>query len=672
MLKKIHITFGIRIKIFIMLLGISIISVSIMGLTSYQSAKSVLNQKLKTTSEQTIGEVSRGIDNYFLAMSNLVKVVAQDADIIQADNKTSMSFAKHLIANVKDTDENIVDLFVGMEKGAFYTYPEQEAASENDYKSSEWYTQAVDHRGEVIITKPYISQTGKRVVTIAKTIDRQYDTMGVVGMNIDLEMFSNSLSDIVIGKSGYIFIADMAGNMISHPDRSLIGTQDAKDLSFWSEATAKEQGFTSYEYQGVSRFGAFYTSKVTGWKIIASMENSELKKDVSGILKTFLIVLIIICIAALLVSYFFSSSISANINKLVELLGKVSQGDFTVSSKVKSRDEFRQLGEHFNLMVSNVSGLIQNLQKSTSTVNETAVMMANIAKDTNYSIKEVAGALDEVSQGAAQQAESASEGSDNILQLSDLLGRIDQSTQIIYELSGTSSDLTENGLKQIDILLDTSGETKVSTEKISELVKDMNESMNRINEISDTITGITNQTNLLSLNASIEAARAGESGRGFSVVAGEIRKMSEQSRVSAVQIKEILEELKEKAASSAEAMELTNRKVALQEEAVDQTKAVFYDIMAAVKALAEKIQEINGHISKILTKKEIIVEQIENISAVSQESASALEEVNASTEVITDSMGTVSVYANELQQLAMLLETQAKSFTVRCDERSTQ
>ncbi len=672
MLKKIHITFGIRIKIFIMLLGISLISVSVMGLSSYQSAKSVLNQKLKTTSQQTIGEVSRGIDNYFLAMSNLVKVVAEDADIIQADNKTSMSFAKHLIMNVKDTDENIVDLFVGMEKGAFYTYPVQKTAEKKDYKSANWYVQAVKHRGEVIITEPYLSQTGKRVVTIAKTIDRQYDTMGVIGMNIDLEMFSNSLSDIKVGKSGYIFIADMAGNIISHPDRSLIGTQEAKNLSFWSEATAKQQDFTSYEYQGVSRFGAFDTSQITGWKIIASMENSELKKDVQIILQTFLVVLIVICFAALAVSYFFSSGISGNIRKLVALLEKVSQGDFTVSSSIKSKDEFRQLGEHFNLMVHHVSGLILSLQKSTVTVNETAVLMANIAKDTDCSIKEVAGALEEVAQGATQQAESASEGSDSIMQLSELLGSIDQSTQIIHELSGTSSMLTEKGLKQIGTLLDTSGETKASTEKISGLVKDMNDSMNRIDEISDTITGITNQTNLLSLNASIEAARAGESGRGFAVVAGEIRKMSEQSRVSAVQIKDILEELREKAISSAEAMELTNRKVDLQEEAVEQTKAVFYDIMTAVKTLAEKIKEIKNHITNISTRKEMIVEQIENISAVSQESASALEEVNASTEVITDSMGTVSVYANELQQLALLLETQAKSFTVECGERSNQ
>lgn len=672
MLKKIHITFGIRTKIFIMLLGISLLSVSIMGLSSYQSAKSVLNQKLKTTSEQTIREVSRGIDNYFLAMSNLVKVVAQDADIIAADNEVSLGFAKHLIANVKDTDENIVDLFVGTEKGAFYTYPEQGEAVEYDYKSSDWYGQAIEHRGEVIITEPYKSQTGKRVVTIAKTIDRQYDTIGVVGMNIDLEMFSNSLSNILVGNSGYIFIADTKGNIISHPNRSLIGTQEAKDLSFWSEATAKKQGFTSYDYQGVSRFGAFYTSGVTGWKIIASMKNSELKKDVQIILQTFIIVLIIICIAALLVSYFFSSGISGNIRKMVELLGKVSQGDFTVTSNIKSKDEFRQLGEHFNLMVNNVSDLIRSLQKSTATVNETAVLMANIAKDTDYSIKEVAESLGEVAHGATQQAQSASESTDSIIQLSDLLGRIDQSTQIIHELSGTSSVLTEQGLKQIDILLDTSGETKASTEIIFELVKDMNESMNRINEISDTITGITNQTNLLSLNASIEAARAGEAGRGFSVVAGEIRKMSEQSRVSAVQIKDILEELKEKASSSAKAMELTNQKVTQQEEAVDQTKAVFYDINNAVQALAEKIQDIKNHIANILTRKEVIVEQIENISAVSQESASALEEVNASTEVITDSMGMVSVNANELQQLAMLLETQAKSFMVECDERSNQ
>ena len=117
MKKKRNMFQSIRAKIIIMLLGISMIPVSIMGISSYMSSRGVLNHKLETTSEQTIQEVGRGIDNYFSAMSNLVKVITQDVDIMAADNPISFGFAKRLLADVKDTDVNILGVFIGTEKG---------------------------------------------------------------------------------------------------------------------------------------------------------------------------------------------------------------------------------------------------------------------------------------------------------------------------------------------------------------------------------------------------------------------------------------------------------------------------------------------------------------------------------------------------------------------------
>jgi methyl-accepting chemotaxis protein len=151
-----------------------------------------------------------------------------------------MIFAKGLIANVKDTDDDILAVYVGTKSNIYYNYPQDSA--DNNFKSRDWYVQAMANPGQIIITNPYISKVlGKNVVSIARTIENNTSVIGVVSVEIDLAMFSNSLSEVKVGNNGYIFVADNEGNIISHPQQTLIAINAAKDLSFWAEATSNHE-----------------------------------------------------------------------------------------------------------------------------------------------------------------------------------------------------------------------------------------------------------------------------------------------------------------------------------------------------------------------------------------------------------------------------------------------
>ncbi len=249
-----------------------------------------------------------------------------------------------------------------------------------------------------------------------------------------------------------------------------------------------------------------------------------------------------------------------------------------------------------------------------------------------------------------------------MIELSENLKLLNEVTEAMGAVYENANNLSSRGLSMVDTLIEKSNDTRVSTNKVSELVIDMDESTEKINSVSDTISQITEQTNLLSLNASIEAARAGEAGRGFAVVAEEIRKLAEQSKGSTMEIKKIVDDIKTKTNIAVVAIKDTEKIVEEQDGVVDEAKAVFNDIMEGVQELISKVTEISDYIVVIDKKKDNVVTQIENISSISQETAASSEEVTASTEEVTGISEELTGHANELQHMSEKLKEIINTF----------
>lgn len=653
----------LKSKLIVMLLSISLIPILISGIVTYLISYDILEKKLETTSKQTTKEVTRGINNYFVSMNNIIGILANDTNLIEADNSTYLGFGKGLIANAKSTDSTILAIYVGSEQGAFYMDPYAELPSDFDHRTREWYKLAKENPGKIIMTDPYQDvATGELVVTLASATQKEGKVVGVVGMDIHLGFLSTTLSDIKIGDEGYVYITDTKGNLIAHPDKSLIASDIVTTLSYWSEAKENKSGFSSYTYQGVDKYAIYDTSESTGWKVIASMNFSELTTDTNPIRTTTVVVIALTILFAVLGALLFSTPISKNIKKLLAAFGDLSQGNLTTKVSINSKDEFRLLGTHFNDMTHHIAHLIHNVSDVSNAVLDTSVVLSDMAEETNVSINEVTRAIEEVAKGATEQAQYASTSASSITELSDKLNVIEDSTNKIDNLSKNAETLTLQGLSRVETLIENSDSTAESTANVSKLVLETSESMKQIEAISNTIDMITTQTNLLSLNASIEAARAGESGKGFAVVANEIRALAEQSKDSTVKIKAIIDEISQKTVRSVEAMEITNQKVNDQVRLVKETQDLFAEIMEATKVLSSKVTEIKSTTEEITEHKNNVVDQIENISAVSEESASATEEVTSSSEQIAETMDEITKRAIELHHLSENLQERINSF----------
>ena len=656
---------SIRTKLIISLVAICVIPLIIVGFVSYTQSKSILSEKLAVTSTQTLSEINSGLSEYFNGFSTLVSMTSSNYDLVNVNTSDNFKFVPDILKGVKESNKDILSVFYGTDSGKYANYPIQKMSNGYDSTTRSWYKQALEHKGEVIITPAYKDiATGNNIVTLAQTVEKNGQVVGVVGIDLTLTTLAAHISTKKVGNTGYVFISDVSGNVLAHPQKDLIGTDAASKLSIWAKAKSEDNGFVAYDYNGTKKFGVYTTNKLTGWKLVATLNESELSNDTKSILQTTYLIILIMGLISVVLSLLLSKGIAHNIQKLKDVFAKASNGDLTVSFNASTKDEFKDLAISFNSMIKNIAELMNSVINSSNTVLETSTSLASMSEEVTASINEVASAIEQVSIGATEQAQNAQDGASQMDDLSNRLDKISVNSDEMDKISSDTKDLGSEGLSMINTLIEKSNKTKTSTTEVNNIVKDMNESTKQINAISETLANITAQTNLLSLNASIESARAGEAGKGFAVVAEEIRKLADQSKTSTEEIKAIIASIQEKSDTAVKAIESTEIVVNQQDLAVGQTKEIFSEILKSIEIMITKVDEVKISIVDINEKKRSTVSEIENISAISEETASSSEEVTASTEEITATMEEFTKHSSELQILAEQLGTEINKFKI--------
>lgn len=661
-LKKININ-SIRNKLIISLVSICIIPLLITCIFSYNQSKSILNNKLNVTSTQTLTEVNQGLVDYFHGFIDVTAMTTRNPAIVNIDSDNNLEAVSEILGAAKDSDNDILDAYYGTVSGKFEIYPNAKMPDGYDATKRPWYTQAMESKGKVVITPPYKDAvTGNMVVGIVQTVEKDGKIVGVFGIDCTLSTIADRIATKKIGNSGYVFIADTAGNILAHPDKSLISTDAASKLSFWNEVKSRDSGFLTYNYNGVQKFGVYQTNPLTGWKLVATLDQSELTTDTKSILLTTSIIIAIMFLIAVAMSLILSRGLALNIKKIKDAFAKASNGDLSTVIEIKSKDELAELANDYKSMIRNIGMLLENAKQTSNTVLDTASSLSSMAEETTASMSQVALAVSEISQGAINLAENSQDTATGIGDLSQKLDDIADVTNDMSSVSHGTKNLSKQGINTVNILITKNNETMEASMEVADIVFDVDKSVKEISTISDAINEITEQTNLLSLNASIEAARAGEAGRGFAIVADEIRKLAEQSKGSTEKIKTILETIQAKATTAVQAIDNTKKINSEQNQAVFKTEQIFTDILLSITTLVEKVENVKNSVESMQIQKQIFVTQIENMSAISEETASSTEEVTASTEEVTSTMEHFSQRTVELQELAERLKEEIDKF----------
>ena len=286
------------------------------------------------------------------------------------------------------------------------------------------------------------------------------------------------------------------------------------------------------------------------------------------------------------------------------------------------------------------------------------------AKETASTVEQVENAVSDIAAGATNQAEETQDTTENVVEMGNMISETADEMENLKENSQQVGSSSVQAQQILSELIDVNNKAKASIREISEQTNVTNESALKIQEATDIITSIAEETNLLSLNASIEAARAGEQGRGFAVVAAQIQKLAEQSSKSAQKIQEIIGMLIADSKKAVDTMQVVQENMDIQTQKMESTESMFEEVNVGIKAALDSMARIGGKIENLNIARERMIDGVQNLSAIAEENAASSEETSASVTQVSNIILDISDNANNLNRIAEKLEQETRMFKI--------
>jgi methyl-accepting chemotaxis protein len=359
-----------------------------------------------------------------------------------------------------------------------------------------------------------------------------------------------------------------------------------------------------------------------------------------------------------------SRIITRPVIKLMKLAQSIASGDLTQTAHSHSRDEIGKLTDSFIQMQRNLQELIKEVNISSQDVSASSEQLSASSEETAAASNEIANSIVEVAKGAEAQGITSQESARAMEEMSIGIQRIAETSSEVTEVSMVAAEKAIHGNQLLGQVISQMGSIAEKVDQSAAIVQKLDNQSLEIGGIVSVISGIATQTNLLALNAAIEAARAGENGRGFAIVAGEVRKLAEQSESSAKQIGSLIEQIQQDTQLAVRAMEEGTREVAAGSQIVHEAGESFQLIVRAIEQVADQTRDVSSIAEQMSAGSEEITASVAESATIAKQSSNAAQLVADNTTQQLASLQEVAASANDLSQMSQKLQAAISKFKV--------
>lgn len=652
--------------VFITFVGvILVLTLGVLTLINYFNTRNIIMSDLNEEMTLTTQGAAKDLGAWISVRKGELETIANAPVILTGDQTEIKNYLNAELKRLPDYST----FWVSDEKGSWYSPAGTTGSiSERDYYSELLKT------SQTVISNPLLGKAdGKMAFVIAVPIKQNGKIVAILGGNVKMDELSRRVTEIKVGKTGYASLYQSDGMTVAHPNQDLVmkynPMQDSKlDPTLkagYQKMLKGETGEFQIKLNGSDNFLAYAPVPGVTWVLSVNALTHEFLGPLVSLAYSSVITTAILLLIAILALVVLTNRITKPLSSLQAQAKRVAQGDLSrIEMNITAKNEIGRLAEALQIMVKNLHSLVGQVAISAEHVVSSAGHLAISAEQSAQAGDQIASSLSQVAVGAEHQLTTIDEAKQAMAEIQDSIQHATSNTDKVVDFSGKTLLATQTGSDAVDKAMNQMDRIQDVVTQAAELVLKLGERSNEIGNIVDAISGIAEQTNLLALNAAIEAARAGEQGRGFAVVADEVRKLAEQSAEATKQITLLIRQIQGDTEQAVQAMTAGTKEVETGAEVVGTAATSFSDISLSVNTISQQIKVIYQMVHQVALDSERVTTSIDQLSKVSKDAVSHVQSVSASSEEQLAFIQEIAQASQDLNKMAEGLQGAVTQFKI--------
>ncbi|MDY3740752.1 MAG: methyl-accepting chemotaxis protein [Selenomonadaceae bacterium] len=666
---------SIRGKILLLVLPIIAVGLLVFSAMIYHNMNQAMQKEILTRSIEKTENVNSNITEWLQSISMETQLSANNPLVKQniGNNEllTSMNEERWKIAGNTYARTYMSIGFIRLADNGQVFLCNKDGNKLVNAADEKWYKEIIESKQDNVFTAPEKDKDGRLLMTIASLIkDNAGNKVGYAITNINFNAVCSEVQGLRLGDNGYSILVDNDGTYLYNPDSSKILNGNIKEESDRSyqlisnKILASNAAFTRFELDNGDEMLCISCPVIgTRWFMATIAYESELMEPVSNaltIMMTVSLVLLAIIFAGIVVAV---NHITKPLGTMMMVMRRLSEGDFSKQeNNIKSNDELGRLAIALENMRDEVAQVLNKVKYSAENLNSAVEHMSVTTNQSAQVSNQIAMSITDVAESSMKELDAVNSTNEEIDKFKSNVDNMSDVVQNAVEKGRKTSDVAADGGVKLKKAIEQIQRIEAATARSTKVVDSLGEQSMEIGKIVKTISEIAEQTNLLALNAAIEAARAGEAGRGFAVVADEVRKLAISSQEAAMDISNIITEIQSNTKLAVQEIESGNKEVVAGTKSIESTEEAFGSIISMVQDVSAQLENIAKAVSEMANSGNVIAKNISTVRESSKKNAEEAENVSAASEEQSAAVNGLSDASSKLADLAAELSSNVDKF----------